>query len=90
MADGYWNKAGKNCHIGLFGGECCNSEILKLKQQAQKEPPEVIIGVGGGKTADTAKVLRIELDLPVVIVLTIARSTICPLRSTPKWWRGQF
>jgi glycerol dehydrogenase len=66
------HQAGKNCHIGLFGGECCKSEILKLKQQAQKEPPEVIIGVGGGKTADTAKVLSIELELPVVIVPTIA------------------
>ena len=32
----------------------------------------VIIGVGGGKTADTAKVLSIKLDLPVVIVPTLA------------------
>lgn len=65
-------QAYKNSHIGIFGGECCYSEITKLKQQVQKELPDVIIGVGGGKTADTAKVLSIKLDLPVVIVPTIA------------------
>ena len=61
-----------HCYIGRFSGECCNSEITKLKQQVQNESVDVIIGVGGGKTADTAKVLSMELDLPVVIVPTIA------------------
>ena len=61
-----------NSHIGLFGGECSNSEITKFKLQVQKESPDVIIGVGGGKTADTAKVLSIDQDIPVVIVPTIA------------------
>ena len=65
-------RAGKICHVVLFGGECCNSEISRIMQQVEKESLDVIVGVGGGKTADTAKVLSIKLDLPVVIVPTLA------------------
>ncbi len=65
-------RAGKICHVVLFGGECCNSEISRIMQQVEKESLDVIVGVGGGKTADTAKVLSIKLDIPVVIVPTLA------------------
>ena len=66
------HRAGKHCHMVLFGGECCNSEIFRITQQVRNESLDVIVGAGGGKTADTAKVLSIKLDLPVVIAPTIA------------------
>lgn len=65
-------RAGKHCHLVLFGGECCDSEIFRIIQQVRDESVDVIVGVGGGKTADTAKALSIKMDLPVVIVPTLA------------------
>jgi glycerol dehydrogenase len=81
----------------LFGGECCNSEIFRITQQVRNESLDVIVGAGGGKTADTAKVLSIKLDLPVVIAPTIASNdaptshfpeliTISKVRSRRRLW----
>ena len=61
-----------HCMLIPFGGECCNAEISRILKKAQNEHLDAIVGVGGGKTADTAKVLSIKLDLPVVIVPTLA------------------
>ncbi len=68
---------GKTAEIATFEGECCYSEISRLKTLAQAGGCQVIVGLGGGKAADTAKALSIEMDLPVVIVPTIA-STDAP------------
>ena len=54
-----------------FSRECCDDEIARVKAQADVE---VIIGVGGGKTQDTAKAVADDLGLPVVIVPTLASS----------------
>jgi glycerol dehydrogenase len=69
---GSLHRAGKHCHTVPFRGECCNSEILRIMQRVRNKPLDVIVGLGGGKTADTAKVLSIKMDLPVVIAPTIA------------------
>jgi glycerol dehydrogenase len=58
--------------IEKFQGECCYSEIFRLKAQAEKSKAEVIIGIGGGKASDTTKALSIQLKLPIVIIPTIA------------------
>jgi glycerol dehydrogenase len=71
------NNAQKTAIIEPFGGECCYSEIDRLRETALKQHAEVIIGAGGGKAADTAKALNIELKLPVVIIPTVA-STDAP------------
>lgn len=58
----------------VFGGECSYPEIFRLKSKAEKSEAQVIIGIGGGKAIDAAKALNIQLNLPVVIIPTIAAS----------------
>jgi glycerol dehydrogenase len=60
-----------------FGGESSEEEINRLSEQARQEKSEIVVGIGGGKTLDTAKAVAYELKVPVVIVPTIA-STDAP------------
>lgn len=38
-----------------FNGECCKTEIERVKAACQAAGSEVIVGIGGGKIHDTAK-----------------------------------
>ena len=58
----------------LFGGECCDSEILRLSGIASENGCDVILAAGGGKVIDTVKAASENLRLPAVIVPTIAAS----------------
>ncbi|MDW8443844.1 MAG: glycerol dehydrogenase [Acetobacteraceae bacterium] len=60
-----------------FAGECSDEEIGRLADEAKVVSPNVIVGIGGGKTLDTAKAVAHGLGLPVAIVPTIA-STDAP------------
>ena len=60
-----------------FGGECSDEEISRERQIAKKTGCDVIIGMGGGKTLDSAKAVAYYLKKPVIIVPTIA-STDAP------------
>jgi glycerol dehydrogenase len=60
-----------------FGGECSQTEIDRVSESARMVDAEVIVGVGGGKTLDTAKAVAHALNLPVLIAPTIA-STDAP------------
>ncbi len=60
-----------------FNGECCEKEILRLSAKATEGSADVVIGVGGGKAADTAKMINITKGLPAVIIPTVA-STDAP------------
>jgi len=42
--------------VERFGGECSDEEIGRLADLARKADSELIVGIGGGKTLDTAKV----------------------------------
>ncbi|MEQ5213035.1 iron-containing alcohol dehydrogenase, partial [Morganella morganii] len=66
-----------NGHFELFNGECTHKEINRLSELAKAQASLVIIGVGGGKTLDTAKAVAYKCQLPVVISPTIA-STDAP------------
>lgn len=58
------------------GGECSEDELSRLRKLALNRSPaervQAIVGMGGGKAIDAAKLLAFRLDLPVVTVPTSA------------------
>ncbi|MFT4465626.1 MAG: glycerol dehydrogenase [Sodalis sp. (in: enterobacteria)] len=60
-----------------FNGEASGNEILRLAGVARDAQTSVVVGLGGGKTLDTAKAVADELKHPVAIVPTVA-STDAP------------
>lgn len=58
--------------IALFGGECSDTEIKK--HQANQNDADVILGIGGGKTLDTAKAVSYHTGSPMIIMPTAASS----------------
>ncbi|APF17319.1 iron-containing alcohol dehydrogenase [Caldithrix abyssi DSM 13497] len=66
-----------NISLEKFKGECSDEEIARLVSAAKQLKVNVVVGIGGGKTLDTAKAVAHELKVPVAIVPTIA-STDAP------------
>lgn len=60
-----------------FGGECSKNEIARLEKIVLDEKADVIVGLGGGKSLDTAKAVAFKTKNPVIVVPTIA-STDAP------------
>lgn len=67
-------------HFDEFQCECSRLEIERVIAVAKKMEAEVIVGIGGGKTFDTAKAAGFYNNIPVVICPTIA-STDSPTSS---------
>jgi len=55
-----------------FRGECCRSEIARLVDNCRREACDLVVGLGGGKTSDTAKAVKYDLGIPVIIAPTVA------------------
>ena len=55
-----------------YGVDCCEASLQTLKTTAQEHQADVIIGFGGGKALDTAKLVAHQLQLPVVTIPTSA------------------
>ena len=60
-----------------FGGETSEKEIERVTEVARPFAPEVVVGIGGGKTLDTAKATADNFHAPVIIAPTTA-STDAP------------
>ena len=60
-----------------FNGEASDNEINRVVSLAEKDGADLVIGLGGGKTIDSAKAIADLLEVPVVIAPTIA-STDAP------------
>ena len=63
--------------IEVFRGECCEDELSRLSAAVSQTHADVLVGMGGGKTIDTAKIAADRAGLPVIVVPTIA-STDAP------------
>ncbi|MDZ8027664.1 MAG: iron-containing alcohol dehydrogenase family protein [Nostoc sp. SerVER01] len=55
-----------------YGADCCEASLKSLRKAAKEHKADVIIGVGGGKALDTAKLVAQQLQLPVVTIPTSA------------------
>lgn len=69
--------SGSRIQCEQFGGQCTEDEILRCTGLAKELAPEVVVGIGGGKTMDTAKAVADNCGAVTVIVPTTA-STDAP------------
>lgn len=74
-----------------FNGECSQAEIDRLAEVFRASGADFVVGVGGGKIFDTAKAVAAAVDVPVVIVPTIAATDApCSALSVIYTDDGQF
>lgn len=66
------DKEGIQYQINVFTGECSENNVTKLIDIASKMDVDFIIGVGGGKSLDTAKIAAEILGKPIINIPTIA------------------
>jgi len=74
-----------------FGGECCDSEVIRIIAEMEDAGSGIVIGIGGGKTLDTVKAVSYYTGYPVVIMPSIASSDApCSALSVMYTDAGQF
>jgi glycerol dehydrogenase-like iron-containing ADH family enzyme len=66
------NASELECSCVSYSPDCSEASLLSLQKEVKKHSCDVIIGVGGGKALDTAKLIAYQLNLPVVTIPTSA------------------
>jgi len=66
--------------VETFGGECSEDEVERLSALRDTAGGDFVVGIGGGKTLDSAKAVAAGAGLPSAVVPTIA-STDAPCSS---------
>ncbi|MCX7020194.1 MAG: glycerol dehydrogenase [Candidatus Sumerlaeota bacterium] len=69
--------AANSIGIEPFQGECSEKELDRLARIISRRKVGILVGMGGGKTIDTAKIAADRAGIPVIIAPTIA-STDAP------------
>lgn len=67
-----FRSAGNQCSFLTFNGESTHQEVMRLTKLTLEQECNGIIGAGGGKALDTAKLVGNACGLPVVMVPTSA------------------
>lgn len=74
MIEAIEDKCGCSYEVIRFFGECCMENVEELAEVVRKYNCNVLVGVGGGKALDVAKLVGDEVDMPRIIVPTSASS----------------
>ncbi len=69
----------------MFGGESTKAEVARIAQIVRQAGADVVVGVGGGKTLDTAKAVAVACGAKTVTCPTIA-SNDSPTSSATVWY----
>lgn len=72
----------------LFQGESTREEANRVAQVARERSADIAVGIGGGKTLDTAKAAAVYAGLKTVTVPTIA-SNDSPTSAASVWYDAQ-
>jgi len=75
--DERFGATGLSLSFSKFNGEASMTEINRVTEIAVKEKCNVVIGIGGGKTIDTAKAIANHIKSPIIVIPTAA-STDAP------------
>ncbi|MGT2844701.1 glycerol dehydrogenase [Streptococcus hongkongensis] len=73
----YLNEHDISVNYVAFNGEASDNEINRVTELGRDKENDLIIGLGGGKTIDSAKAIADQLNIPLIIAPTVA-STDAP------------